>query len=139
MRRLGLLNAALALIAAAMLSSCASTVGAILVGMAFDELSGVETSKIDFTNVAGVLYLQEGEQFYLQVLHRQLLDSSYGRDYYEEFVTEECKFYSSDSSVAVVEADGLVFAKGKGTATITAVFKLALQKADQARLTVVVE
>jgi hypothetical protein len=128
-----------ALLSALILSSCSSTFGAVLIGMALNDAMGVETSKIDFTNTAGVLHLQQGEQFYLEVLHRQLLDNSYGHDYYEEIVTSECRFYVSNPSVAIVESDGMIVAQGRGRAEITAVFKMGLQKADQAHLTVVVE
>jgi hypothetical protein len=128
-----------ALLSALILAGCSSTIGAVLVGIALDNAMGVETSKIDFTNAAGVLHLQQGEQFYLEILHRQLLDNSYGRDYYEEIVTSECRFYVSNPSVVIVESDGLIVAQGRGTAEITAVFKIGLQKADQAHLTVVVE
>ncbi len=124
------------------LGGCGSgAAGGILVGYALDELFGTETSTISVDNVAGVLYLLPDEQFQLRILHRQLRDDGYGygRYYYEEYVTDECEYKSSAPDVAYVLGDGLVVAVGPGTAVISVKFDLVLQKADQTRLTVVVE
>ena len=124
------------------LSGCGGgSIGGILIGYTLDELFGTETSTISVDNVAGTLYLREGEEFQLRILHRQLRDDSYGygRYYYEEYVTDECDFSSSDPGVAYVLGDGLVVAAKPGRTVISVKFDLLLQKADQARLTVVVE
>lgn len=135
----GIFVAALVFAFSPFTAGCEGAMGSLVMGLAYDELMGIETSRISFENVGGALYMDEGSAFQLQVMHRQLIDSRYGRNYYEEWVTDECSYYTSAPSVASVTADGRVLAIGKGTAVITAVFKLPLQKADQARLTVVVE
>lgn len=133
----------LALVACSMaLSGCSGgSAGGVLFGYALDELFGTETSTISVDNVVGTLYLQEEERFQLRILHRQLRDESYGygRYYYEEYVTDECDYTSSDPGVAYVLGDGLVVAANPGRAVISVKFDLLLQKADQTHLTVVVE
>lgn len=135
----------LALVACSVaLSGCSrGSIGGILIGYTLDELYGTETSTISVDNVVGTLYLQEEERFQLRILHRQLRDHAqwrgYGRYYYEEYVTEECDYSSSDPGVAYVLGDGLVVAANPGRTVISVKFDLLLQKADQAHLTVVVE
>ncbi len=131
--------ALIASISLLLLSGCSSAIGGIFIGLAYDQLMSVETSRINVENVSGVLYLRQGESFQLQIMHRQLIDNNYGRTYYEEYVTEECSYYTSAPLVARVSRSGQIEAISRGTATISAVFKLPLQKADQAHLTVVVE
>lgn len=113
--------------------------GNVFLGLAYDRLMSVETSRITVENVPGVLYLGVGDTFQLVIMHRQLLDNNYGRTYYEEYVTNECSYYTSAPLIVSVDANGRLTAIGKGTANITAKFDLPLQKADQAHLTVVVE
>lgn len=121
------------------LSSCGSGMGNIFLGLAYDRLMSVETSRITVENVPGVLYLHKGDTYQLEIMHRQLLDNDYGRTYYEEYVTNECSYYTSAPMIVSADANGRLTALGKGTANITAKFDLPLQKADQAHLTVVVE
>jgi len=138
MRTLTALALAACLVA---LGGCGGSAGGILAGYALDELFGTETSTISVDNVVGTLYLRPEDQFQLRILHRQLRDQSYGygRYYYEEYVTEECDYSSSDPGVAYVVGDGLVVAANPGRVVISVKFDLLLQKADQTRLTVVVE
>ncbi len=128
------------LLAAALLplSGCGSAMGNIFLGLAYNRIMSVETSRITVENVPGVLYLHEGDTHQLEIMHRQLLDNDYGRTYYEEWVTNECDYFTSAPSIVSVSMDGRITALIRGTATVTALFKLPLQKADQAHLTVVV-
>jgi hypothetical protein len=121
------------------LAGCGGAMGNIFLGLAYNRLMSVETSRITVENVAGVLYLHEGDTFQIEIMHRQLLDNDYGRTYYEEYVTNECSYYTSAPLIVSADANGCVTALGKGTANITAKFDLPLQKADQAHLMVVVE
>lgn len=133
----------LALVACSVaLSGCSGgSIGGILIGYTLDELYGTETSTISVDNVVGTLHLREEERFQLRILHRQLRDRSYGygRYYYEEYVTDECDYSSSNPGVAYVLGDGLVVAANPGRTVISVKFDLLLQKADQTHLTVVVE
>jgi len=112
--------------------------GGLLLLYALDEAFGTETSTISVENVVGTLYLVEGEEFPLRILHRQLRSDSYGRYYYEEYVTDECDYTSNAPNVAQVVHRGLVVAAGPGRAVISIKFKLPLQKADFCELEVVV-
>lgn len=135
---LALLAGALVLVAA---SSCwgGAGAGAVLAGYYLNDLYGTETSTISIMNAYGTLHLAVDEEFQLRILHRQIRDDSMGRKYYyEEEVTVECRYTSSDSSVVAVDADGLLRGLAPGAANVSVLFNLPLQKADQARLTVVV-
>jgi hypothetical protein len=129
----------LSLLALLPIAGCGGAMGDVILGLAYDELMSVETSRITVENVAGVLYLHEGDTYQLEIMHRQLLDNDYGRTYYEEYVTAECSYYTSSPLIVSIDSNGRLTAVGKGTANITAKFDLPLQKADQAHLTVVVE
>lgn len=132
---------ALAVCVAALSGCGGGSIGGILIGYTLDELFGTETSTISVDNVVGTLYMEEEESFQLRILHRQLREETYGygRYYYEEYVTDECDYSSSDPGIAYVVGDGLVVAAGPGRAVISVKFDLLLQKADQTHLTVVVE
>jgi hypothetical protein len=132
----------LALLAALVLgavSSCGGGVGAVLAGYYINDLWGTETSTISIMNAYSTLHLAVDEEFQLRVLHRQIRDDSLGRKYYyEEEVTAECRYTSSNSSVVTVDSEGRLIALAPGVATVSVLFNLPLQKADQAKLTVVV-
>jgi hypothetical protein len=129
----------MSLLALLPIAGCGGAMGDIFLGLAYDRLMSVETSRITIENVPGVLYLSEGDTFQLEIMHRQLLDNDYGRTYYEEWVTGECSYYTSAPLIVSIDTYGRLTAVGKGTANITAKFDLPLQKADQAHLTVIVE
>lgn len=113
--------------------------GSIFLGLAYDRLMSIETSRITIENVPGVLYMRKGDTYQLEIMHRQLLDNDYGRTYYEEYVTNECSYYTNAPDIVSVDVNGRLTAVGKGIANIIAKFDLPLQKADQAHLTVIVE
>lgn len=135
---LAALGAAVLLAAA---SSCGggAGVGAVLAGYYLNDLWGTETSTISIMNAYGTLHLDVDEEFQLRILHRQIREDSVGRRYYyEEEVTDDCRYTSSNSSVVIIDAGGRMKAVAAGVATVSVLFDLPLQKADQARLTVVV-
>ncbi len=118
--------------------------GAILTIALLDELFGTERSSIYVDNAVSRITLSKGEEFQLRIIHRQIrqdtysLGYGYGRYYYEEDVTEESDYYSSNPNVASVSSDGLITAISPGRAVISVKFDLLLQKADQTSIEVIV-
>ncbi len=115
---------------------------AIFTAALLDELFGTERSSIYVENAVSRINLKVGEEFQLRVIHRQIRSDSYygyyGRYYYEEDVTEESDYSSSNPSVAGVSSDGLIIGIGPGTAEVSVKFDLPLQKADKTSIEVVV-
>ncbi|OPX21476.1 MAG: hypothetical protein B1H03_06540 [Planctomycetales bacterium 4484_113] len=138
---------ALALAGVAVIStSCSSGGGGIVAAYVLDEIFGTETSTIYIDNAFRRLTLEVGEEFPLRIIHRQLRDGSgwsgsggYGdRYYYEEEVSDECSYTTSDPTVVGVDDIGILYALSPGTAIISVKFDLPLQKADFTSLTVTV-
>ena len=127
---------------AATATSCSGG-GAIVTAMLLDELFGTEHSTIYIDNAFRKLTLTVGEEFPLRIVHRQLRDSGGpgyydDRYYYEEEVSDDCSYTSSDPEVVGVDDIGILYALAPGTAVISVKFDLLLQKADFASLTVTV-
>jgi len=139
------LAAGIAFAVLTMATSCSGG-GGIVAAYVLDELFGTETSTIYIDNAFRRLTLEVGEEFPLRIIHRQLRDGSgwsgsggYGdRYYYEEEVSDECSYTTSEPTVVGVDDIGILYALAPGTAIISVKFDLPLQKADFTSLTVTV-
>ncbi len=137
--RITVLPALLLMFALASMSSCSSG-GALVTTLILDQLYGMERSSIYVENAYRKITLHVGDEFQLRVIHRQIREGFGGigssRYYYEEDVTEECEYFSSNGQVAAVDQSGLIVALNPGLTTIHIKFDLPLQKADQTSIDV---